>query len=185
MKQLKMIRGNISLPQQQLPEGYHYAFYKGTEQEIDDWLEICSNGLISDKNRAIFEKAITNHPDLVPEQDLFFVTDETGKRVATSAGIQKSNGDGYIHMVAALPECRSKGIGRAMLSFALSLLSDRGCHKIILTTDDHRLAAIKTYLDAGFKPVIYSDEQDDMKLRWDEVIKNLGYKKAVTYIKEL
>lgn len=78
-------------------------------------------------------------------------------------------------MVGSLPECRGLGIGKAMLSKALMILHGRGCAVTTLTTDDFRLAAIKTYLDAGFRPVLWPDAESDMRQRWDAVIASLGY----------
>ena len=53
-----------------------------------------------------------------------------------------------------------------------------------LTTDDFRLSAIKTYLDAGFCPVLYADPDSDQRARWDAVIAALGYG-PVTYLSEV
>ena len=87
-------------------------------------------------------------------------------------------------MVAALPECRGKGIGHAMLSFALEIMEAAGSTHAVLTTDDFRLPAIKTYLDGGFRPVLYHDPESDMRERWDAVIAALRYE-PVDYIREV
>ena len=87
-------------------------------------------------------------------------------------------------MVGSLPECRGLGIGHAMLSFALEQMTERGCTHAVLTTDDFRLPAIKTYLDAGFRPVLYRDPESDMRERWHAVIAALGYE-PVAFITEI
>lgn len=184
MKQLKMARDNSPVEKRALPEGYSYEFFDGSDKAINDWLEIVANGLMGDSRVEAFHACITNYPDAVPEKDLFFVVDPNGRRVATSTSIKHANGEGYVHMVANIPECRGLGIGHAMLSFGISILLERGCEKTVLTTDDFRLAAIKTYLDGGFKPVLWNDDESDMKARWDAVIKELGYTKTVEYIDE-
>ncbi len=176
MGQLKMIRFGGHLKEGFLPRGYKFEFFKGSEQEINDWLSICSNGLTPNKNPKWFDKCIATYPHLVPQNDLFFVVDECGKPVATTSAVTRQSGEGYIHMVAVLFSCRGKGIGRAMLWFAVTELQKRGSSKIVLTTDDFRLSAIKTYLDAQFKPVIYNDGQTDMKSRWDDVLLRLNYR---------
>ncbi len=182
MKQLKMIRSSAAFTERALPEGYSYDLFSGSDAEIDDWITICKCGLLpSNAGRERFKSAITDYPDLVPEKDLFFVLDRDGKRVATLAVVCHKNREGYIHMVACLPEYRGKGIGHAMLSHALSVIERRGFSPTVLTTDDFRLAAIKTYLDAGFCPVIYHDPDSDMKARWDSVISQLHYK-SIDYI---
>ena len=125
---------------------------------------------------------ITNEQNITA-RDLFFVTDAGGARIATSAAVRHADGTGYIHMVGALPACRGKGIGHAMLAHALEELQARACPVVTLTTDDHRLAAIKTYLDAGFRPVLRYDPDSDMRARWDAVIAALGYE-PVAYLQE-
>ena len=91
-----------------------------------------------------------------PQKDIFFVVSPSGERVATSALIRReSDNSGYLHMVAAVPEARGQGIGHAMLSFAMKQAEERKLDFCRLTTDDHRLAALKVYLSGGFKPVLY------------------------------
>lgn len=185
MQQLKMLRYEGKVTPRPLPEGYRYELFRGTEDEIKDWVAICRHGLLpEDGGREYFKSAILDYPDLNPAQDLFFVVDGDGRRVATSALICHRNGEGYLHMVAALPTCRGLGIGHAMLSHALELMEARGCTHAVLTTDDFRLPAIKTYLDAGFQPVICHDLDSDMRERWDQVIAALGYE-PVAYVSEI
>lgn len=189
MAQLKMRRESAPVVKRELPEGYTYEFYKGTKEEILDWLRLCRATLIPDFTEdnienmvEHFEGGILNYPDLVPEKDLFFVISPEGKRVATSAGVVHTNNEGYVHMVAADPSIRGKGIGHAMLSFGLEIIEERGVDFTILTTDDWRLPAIKTYLDADFKPVIY-DDKDEQRERWEKVLANLNYGE-VSYVEE-
>lgn len=185
MQQLKMLRYQGKITPRPLPDGYRYELFSGTDAEIDDWVVICRYGLLpEDGGVEFFKSAIMDYPDLVPEKDLFFVVDKDGRRVATSASVCHKNGEGYLHMVAALPECRGQGIGHAMLSHALGMMEARGCTHAVLTTDDFRLPAIKTYLDAGFHPVIYHDPESDMRERWDRVIAALGYE-PVAYVSEI
>ena len=125
---------------------------------------------------------LTNYPDCNPLEDTYFVTDPNGRNVATSTVIKHADGKGYVHMVANIEECRGLGIGHAMLAFGAEILLKRGCKKITLTTDDFRLAAIKTYLDGGFCPVMWQDDDSDMKARWDAVIEKMHYTRSVTYV---
>lgn len=175
MKQLKMRRERAPVAVRELPQGYAYEFYQGSAEQIADWLQICHGALLPDQNESWFTSTILQYPDLCPERDLFFVIEQgTGKRVATTAAVCHGQ-EGYIHMVAALPEIRGKGIGHAMLRYALAMLEERGCTYTVLTTDDFRLAAIKTYLDAGFAPVIEQDPESDVYARWESVLKDMQY----------
>ncbi len=191
MKQLKMLRPfGGKVVERQLPAGYRFEMFDGREEQITDWLAICRHGLLPDTPPASgifrdwFTDSIQNYPDLVPETDLFFVLSADGERVATSAAVLHGSGEGYIHMVAASPACRGRGIGHAMLARALSDLSTRGATHMTLTTDDFRLPAIKTYLDAGFRPVLWPDSESDMRGRWDAVIAALSYE-PVEYFEEI
>ncbi len=190
MKQLKMLKPGVEIAERALPDAYRFAYFTGSESEIEDWLAICRHGLLPDTPpaggvfRDHFVNAIVNYPDLVPARDLFFVVAPDGTRVATSAGVLHGGGEGYIHMVAADPICRGKGIGHAMLWRGVADLAARGATYVTLTTDDFRLPAIKTYLDGGFRPVLWPDPESDMRARWDAVIAELGYP-PVEYLAEV
>ena len=185
MKQLKMIRYSAPVIPRPLPEGWGYVSYKGTEEEISDWVTICREGLFGPNcSRENFAKCIERWRDLTPVEDLFFVVDDTGRRVATSAYVKYADGTGYLHCVGSLPTVRGKGVGHAMLSHALEIGEERGTPYTTLTTDDFRLAAIKTYLDAGFLPVLWEDPESDMKARWDSVLNELHYS-PVKYVDEI
>ena len=184
MKQLKMIRYGKGIEEYPLPCGYTSELFDGSDQAISDWLEICSYGLNSDKDISNFRNAISEREGVNPEKDVFFVCDGNGKRIATTAAIVSKEGIGGVHMVAAKPECRGKGIGHFLIRRAVNMLYERGFEEIGLTTDDFRLSAIKTYLDAGFRPYLWQDDESDMKKRWDDVLSTLNYQKKVEYIEE-
>ena len=177
MKQLKMIRYKGEHKKRELPQGYSFSFFVESKEDIDAWCDICraANMVKSDNNEESFDKIIRSVKGIEPEADLFFVVDENGRRVATSALIHnKEKNTGYLHMVAAIPDVRNKGIGHAMLSFAIDMAEQRGIDACILTTDDYRLPAIKNYICGGFLPVIYDGLDEEMRTRWDEVAIKLG-----------
>lgn len=185
MKQLKMRRPSSPVAAVPLPDGYRIIPFAGTQGEITEWLGIVAEGLVPvEDGEAVFDRYIRNWRDLTPEEDLFFVADPAGKRVATIAAVRHPDRTGYIHMVGSLPVCRGLGIGRAMLAYALEQIEARGVTHTILTTDDYRLPAIKLYLDAGFRPVLWQDPDSDMAARWDKVIETLGCC-PVEYLAEL
>ena len=183
MKQLKMRRVSAPAPEVVLPDGYRIEMFRGTQEEINDWLEIVADGLIRVEGEENFNRSIRNFSGLVPEQDLFFVVNDEGKRVATTAAVVRPNGAGYIHMVGSLSAARGRGLGRAMLAYGLGMLEARGVPYTYLTTDDKRLPAIKGYLDADFLPVLWADPDSDMRARWDAVLANLHYRQ-VEYLPE-
>src|ERR687883_408137 len=56
---------------------------------------------------------------------------------------------GYVHMVAALPAHRGRGLGRLVTLATLHHLRAHGFGEAVLDTDDFRLSAIRTYLGLG------------------------------------
>lgn len=181
MAQLKMIRYSAEFTKRELPEGYTVKFFDGSDRMKEDWLRICSDGLLGEipenqipQRRGVFDEWIKNRAHAVPESDTFFILSPEGKAVATTTAIEEPEKIGYVHMVGSLPETRGKGIGHAMVSITNGIMEERGCVYSYLTTDDWRLAAIKTYLDGGFLPVLYGD-RDEMLNRWNDVLLKLGY----------
>ena len=174
MQQLKMQLDNYDMMKPaELPEGYKFVFYSDYEKDMKSWLEICGPDC-GNSTPELFAAAILNWTDCHPENDLFFIEDPEGKRVATATAISHPDGTGYVHMFWATPACRGKGLGRALMGKTLELLKARGSSPVILTTDDFRLPAIKTYLNNGFRPVIYGGPEDNMEERWAKVLANLG-----------
>lgn len=175
MMQLHMMKLCREVKPYPLCEGYHFRNIDSTSHEdILAWAEVCSHGLGSpDPAEKQYEDCITNTPGLIPEKDVFFVVDDaTDEVVATLTAHIKENGDGNIHMVAAKESVRGKKIGHAMLARGLQRLAEEGVYRTTLTTDDHRLPAVKNYLAAGFLPV-YCDT--DMIDRWTAVMDKLGW----------
>lgn len=174
MSQLRMIKNMDSVLDYPMPEGYGIRKITETEAEIADWVEICQNGLLKPaQGREYYDLRITNFQDhhwIHAKDDVFLVYDRsTDRNVATITAFVMPDGRGDIHMVAARPECTGKKIGHAMLSRALKELQSRGVKETQLTTDDWRLPAIKTYLTAGFRPVLFEDSGE----RWAAIFEKL------------
>ena len=84
-----------------------------------------------------------------------------------------SNGrlfSGRIDWLATDPDFTGLGLGTVSAASAARRLQDAGYDDIWVTTDDHRLGAIKVFYKIGFRPHIY----DEIKDRWQKVIKILG-----------
>lgn len=183
MAQLKMRRDTSPVIEKKLPEGFHFELFKGSEDEILRWVELCSFGLCEDATRETFDRDITSIKTIDPLRDCLFVADESGRYVATATALLREDGKGTVHMVASDPSFRGRGIGHAMLAKIVEMLIEHGVESINLLTDDWRLAAIKTYLDQGFKPIIFFDPKSDLEERWEKILLELSYGK-VEYIYE-
>jgi mycothiol synthase len=59
---------------------------------------------------------------------------------------------GVVHWVAVHPEQAGKRLGYLISLAVLHEFARRGCRDALLRTDDHRLPAIRTYLNLGFLP---------------------------------
>ena len=181
--QLKMRRFSGPVKERALPEGFSFKPIDGSEREIDEWVRLCNFGLVENATRETYYETVRDFPNVVAERDCFFVMDPDGKYIASSTAVATPDGLGLVHMVASDPNVRGKGIGHAMLAKTLSMIEARGVTRIELRTDDWRLAAVKTYLDAGFLPVLLDDPESDHAARWDKVRETLSYP-AVRYLTE-
>lgn len=95
------------------------------------------------------------------------VIDFQGRPVATaSARLQPDRfpGSGYLHWVAVDPDHRGQRLGFFLSLAILHTFETLGCADALLETQDHRLAAIQTYLKLGFLPQ-YPDGSH--RPRWD------------------
>ncbi len=75
---------------------------------------------------------------------------------------------GWIHYVGADTDHSGKGLGYAMAWTVLDSAAKNGNRDAMLTTDDFRLAAIKTYLKLGFKPDSWHASH---QARWQAVLR--------------
>ena len=171
MAQLMMLRRNEEAKGYSLPDGCTCRNFQGNS-DIMPWVEICKNGLLGDDaGAADFHGRITDHKDLVPETDLFFV-EKDGKAIATIAAIfHPETNSGHLHMVSVAQSCRGMGLGNFINCVAIRKLLGQGVDYITLTTDEWRKAAVKSYLTAGFLPVEYDEGMEE---RWLNVMKEYG-----------
>jgi len=97
------------------------------------------------------------------------VVDFRGKPTATASARLRPDrfpGSGYLHWVAVDPDHQGKRLGFFVSLAALHAFETMGCADALLETQDHRLAAIQTYLTLGFLPQ-YPDETH--RPRWEAV----------------
>lgn len=182
MEQLMMVRLAAPVADVPLPEGWTIRAMKPGEGEI--WARICGGEFwdpaqMGDEER--WQHTMASDPG-VHVENVFFVCDETGEPVATATArlldkVKRAAFPptlqplGYLHYVAAVPRSRGKGAGSAVTAHVLRRLADLGFPDCVLTTDDHRLAAIRSYLRLGFLPVLHGE---GMRERWQAVLGLLG-----------
>lgn len=172
MKQLKMLwrSRETSFPENPW-KGFDYRPSTGSAEDIRSWVEICKHGLLPpEAGEDSYRDLLVNWKDY-RTSDTWFVERE-GTPVATvTAIVHPETRRGYVHMVAASPECRGQGVGGLMNRIACAVFWEAGCEAADLTTDDFRIPAIRSYLSAGFLPV---DWDEDMTGRWEAILRELG-----------
>jgi GNAT superfamily N-acetyltransferase len=57
----------------------------------------------------------------------------------------------YVHVLAACPECRGKGLGSALLALADSLAAATGTHALSLVVSDTNMDARRLYESCGYR----------------------------------
>lgn len=168
-EQLLMVRKNLNgLPELTVPHVYDIRTYQPGDEEA--WAEIMNTG-IGEWTADTCRERLTDDPRFLPE-GLFFGTFE-GKPVGSACAWRDTPDDwqvGCLHMVCVLPEHRGKGLGHALVLSVLGFLRDRGFKEVRLSTDDHRIAAIKSYLRLGFEPHCPDDSHHE---RWRKVMSAL------------
>lgn len=175
MSCLKMYFTNPKARGKQLPEGFTVTRFQ-SEADIEQWLDICRDGLIAaDAGIEKFRCELVDIDGPDPYRDTYFI-EKDGKKIATFTVVPNmwSTGMGYIHMVALRSEYRGLGLGSFMADFSLQKLIEMGKKRVFLLTGDARLPALRTYLNAGFLPVNYIDEEGkDMVERWQNIVNTL------------
>lgn len=99
----------------------------------------------------------------------FYIEHTSGGKIVATATARVDDsypGEGYLHWVGVSPTHRGKRLGNLVSLAVLQEFVATGFGGAVLTTDDHRLAAIKTYLTLGFVPVFAHDSHE---VRWQAV----------------
>ena len=151
-QQLVMIRRDLeNIAEMDLPEGYRIRFFtEGDAERLTPIFQQCFDpGWSADR----VVKTFTDEPVWSPNRMCVLVKDDQIVGTATAWESRQRPDHGLVHYVAVLPEHRGQHLGRALVIRVLELLRELGYTDAWLSTDDHRLSAIRTYLRLGFEPV--------------------------------
>jgi ribosomal protein S18 acetylase RimI-like enzyme len=96
------------------------------------------------------DPALSIRKKLAVERDLFFVAIVDGSVVGTAMGGYDGH-RGWIYSVAVKPQCRRKGVGRALLRRLEEVLVERGCLKVNLQVRNSNREVIAFYEKLGFQ----------------------------------
>jgi len=115
-------------------------------------------------------------PRVLPNGWFLIFHQATQELVATAmathrpAAMHPSGGE--VGWVAAHPQHRGNSLGLAVCSAVMCRYRETGYQRIYLQTDDHRLAALKTYLKMGFVPFLFEEVMTD---RWKIICQHLNW----------
>ena len=169
--QLEMLRENfMDLPEIVVPEGYGLRSFREGDEAA--WCAINEGNIGVDWTVEKCRERLVEDPRFDPE-GLFFAT-RIGEAVGSACAWRKAVDEeivGEVHMVAALESHRGRGLGHMLNAAVLRRLKELAFQRAHLQTDDWRLAAIKSYLVAGFHPLNTHDSHPE---RWAAVIEKLG-----------
>lgn len=117
-----------------------------------------------------FAKIMEGYPQYHPSRIFYLVRD--GKKIATAAAFEHRNfpGQGWLHMVGVSPDAQGEGLAKHVVLAALWSFFARGYASVMLSTDDFRIPAIKTYLRLGFVPF---HNHESHAARWQAVLDQL------------
>jgi GNAT superfamily N-acetyltransferase len=152
-RRLLLIRPHLDeIPAGGLPSGFSLRPLTGTE-DADNWLALIRAAERLQRIESdTFTRAYGTDDRMISER-VYFLLDSDEKPVGTVAAWQGSGERadwGRIHWLYILPEYQGKGLGRALLTFALHRLRELGHTRVYLTTDTGRPDAVHLYHALGF-----------------------------------
>jgi mycothiol synthase len=164
LPQLAMIRFNMQqLPEMSLPSGYMCrSFQPGDEGH---WETIINDSFGGTHD---FKREMQEDPAFKPERVKFICCQD--RPVATASAWQQpanSEAVGTLHMVGILKAHAGHGLGAQVCLASLWQMKMEERHFAVLTTDDFRVPAIKTYIRLGFMPRLNHESHQQ---RWNDIL---------------
>jgi len=174
--QLRMLKPSLDgLPELALPPGYALRSYQ--PGDAAHWERILAASFGGDPARFSFERIMQQDPAYRPERVLF-VTASDGTPVATASAWHRAGvleGAGSVHYVGVVPAEQGHRLGYWVTLATLHHMCAEGFWRAVLSTDDFRLPAIRTYLRLGFEPLLAHENQRE---RWPRVFAQIGMPEA-------
>lgn len=162
-----------ALAELRLPAGYQ--LHTLTLNDIDAYTALMNaNTQLGSWTRERTAQLFSSGADkLVPEGSYFITFD--GKPAATACTTTPKGGDPRysVGWVAVAPGHEGKSLGYVVCLAVLHHMKSRALDEIYLLTDDHRLAAVKTYFKLGFEPQFTHESH---AARWKALYEKLGMK---------
>ena len=165
----------------ELPEGFHYEFYKPGDEE--DWVNIhIESGEFTsiEKGLKYFHDFYDSFIEELPRRCVFIVDNETGEKVGTATiSLLEEPEHGYngaVDWVAIKKKYQGKHLAKPLITKFMEIADNVGHNKIILHTQTNSWLAAKLYLDYGFE--ILNKEE---KLGWSILNTLIHHQKLSEY----
>ncbi len=172
MAQLKMYRlPGTPFTEEPLPEGYSISNYK-TEADKLAWCECCKNGLVADDaDENTFYDRIGKDENINVFEDVFFIDYKSEHIGTVTAYVIKERNVGDMHMVGIRTDYRGRGLAKYLNYITNKKMDAANVKYTVLTTDEWRKGAVKSYLNGGYLPVEYDTGMEE---RWAAVLEEYG-----------
>jgi ribosomal protein S18 acetylase RimI-like enzyme len=150
-----MVRKNLdNIPQYDFPRGYSLQGFEAGD--VKPWLHIWAMSDLGSSHGAVTLRVFKKHLGCDMKgmyRRGFFLVSPDGQDIGTiTSWYHRYRGLrwGRIHFAAIVPEYRSRGLAKPMMCAAMNHLRLLGHKRVMLTTESHRIPAIKVYRDFGF-----------------------------------
>ena len=171
--QLVMMKESLTdLPPVVLPTGYSLRHFRPGD-EIN-WETVLNQSFGEVVPPRLFAGVMACDAACSPERVLFVTRDNVP--VATASAWYKPEWGrdmGYVHYVGVSANHKGKKLGYWVSLAVLHRFVFEGRTQSVLQTDDHRVPAVKTYLELGFAPWLVEENQ---RQRWRAVIETNRFK---------
>jgi mycothiol synthase len=160
-----------SPPAFQVPEGFELRAYRPEDDRA--LFQLMNRAGFSGWGAADLKVWL---PRALPRGYFLIVNRETNRMVATTLAAHHPSPlhpfGGELAWAAVDPAYRRRGLGYATCAATTCRLIESGYRRIYLTTDDHRLPAIKLYLTLGYVPLLF---EESMPARWQNICRQLAW----------
>ena len=159
-------------PALNIPSGYRLRLFN-LDEDVDRYVELMHEAGFNDFTP---ESTLSWANRVIPQGFFIIEHQKSGDFAATALCNHEPtpfhpNG-GELGWVAGARKHAGKHLGQAVCSAVIQRFVQAGYRRIYLKTDDWRYPAIKTYLNLGFVPFLFSSE---IKQRWRTVCETLGW----------
>jgi mycothiol synthase len=149
-----------------VPDGYELRTYRNSDEDA-------VIKLLSSDGESMGQREWQRYRDILLPNGLFVVEDTTGGLVATAGAVHNPNPGRYyfpfggeLGYLIVLQSQRRRGLGKAVCQSVVRRMMSAGYESIRVCVQEHRIAAIRTYLSVGFVPFLHSAEVEQ---RWQRL----------------